>query len=62
MMEEKFNYTAAMAELEKIAERVEDASTGIDDIDKYIARTRELVDGCRNYLRTARENLDSLKN
>lgn len=61
-MEEKFNYADAVAELEKIAERVEDASTGIDDIDKHIARTRELVEGCRNYLRSARENLDTLKN
>jgi exodeoxyribonuclease VII small subunit len=62
MEENKFDYAKAMAELEEIAQRVEDASTGLEDIDKYIVRTKELVEGCRNYLRTARERIDVLKN
>ena len=37
---EKFDYTKAMAELESIAARIEDPSTGLEDIDKYIARSR----------------------
>lgn len=40
---EEFNYAEAIAELEKIAAEVENPSTGIDDIDKYIRRSDELV-------------------
>ena len=56
----KFDYAAAMAELEKIAATVEDPAVGIDDIDRYIKRSKELVDACRAYLRTARERLEQL--
>lgn len=56
----KFDYAAALKELEKIAVKVEDPSTGIDDIDKCIRRSDELIAGCREYLRTAREKLDTL--
>lgn len=57
---EKFDYAAALKELEKIAVKVEDPSTGIDDIDKCIRRSDELIAGCREYLRTARKKLDTL--
>ena len=57
---EKFNYAKAMAELESIAARVEDPATGLDDIDRYIKRSEELIDSCRNYLRTAREKIETL--
>ena len=55
---EEFNYAEAIAELEKIAAEVENPSTGIDDIDKYIRRSDELVAKCRAYLRAARSNID----
>ncbi|MBO7509803.1 MAG: exodeoxyribonuclease VII small subunit [Bacteroidales bacterium] len=54
---ETFDYARAVAELEEIAARVEDASTSIDDIDRYIKRTKELVEACRQYLRSNREAL-----
>ena len=57
---EKFDYAKAMAELEDIAARVEDPATGLDDIDKYIKRSEELLAGCRKYLRTAREKIEAL--
>lgn len=57
---EEFNYAEAIAELEKIAAEVENPSTGIDDIDKYIRRSDELVAKCRAYLRTARSNIDHI--
>ena len=56
-MNEKFDYTKAIAELEAIAAKVEDPSTGIGDIDKYMKRSQELVEACRAYLRGARETL-----
>ena len=57
---ENFDYTKAIEELEAIAAKVEDPQTGIDDIDKYIRRSEELVEACRAYLRGARERLTSL--
>ena len=58
---EVFDYGKAVAELEEIAAKVEDASTSIDDIDRYIKRTKELVEACRRYLRSNRETLTALE-
>jgi len=60
-MTDKFDYTKAIEELEAIAAKVEDPKTGIDDIDRYIGRSEELVAACREYLRGAREKLDMIK-
>lgn len=57
---EKFDYAEAVAELERIAAKVEDPKTGIDDIDKYIKRSSELITSCRAYLRGVREKVDEL--
>lgn len=62
LMKEKFDYTKALEELEAIASKVEDPKTGIDDIDRCIKRTDELVEACRAYLRGARERLESMDN
>ena len=59
-MKEKFEYTKAIEELEAIAAKVEDPKTGIDDIDKYIKRSQELIEACRAYLRGAREKLENI--
>ena len=53
----EFDYTKAIEELEAIAVKVEDPSTGIGDIDKYMKRSQELIEACRAYLRGAREGL-----
>ena len=55
---EKIDYTKAVEELEAIAAKVEDPQTGIDDIDKYIKRSQELIEACRAYLRGAREKVN----
>ena len=55
---EKFDYNKAVEELESIAAKVEDPQTGIDDIDKYIRRSKELIGACMAYLRGAREKLE----
>jgi len=59
-MEDKFNYAQAIAELEKIAAKVEDPATGLEDIDKYIARSEQLLKACRDYLRGTKEKLEKL--
>jgi hypothetical protein len=58
-MEERFDYVKAVEELESIAAKVEDPNTGIGDIDRYMKRSKELVEACRAYLRGARESLDA---
>lgn len=60
MIMKEFDYTKAMAELEKIALKVEDPRTGVEDIEKYMKRSQELMEACRNYLRGAREKLDAM--
>ena len=59
-MSEVFDYNEAVAELEKIAARVEDPATGLDEIDRCIKRSDELIGRCREYLRTARQKTDNL--
>lgn len=57
---DKFNYKKAVDELEKIAVKVEDPSTGLDDIDKYVRRSSELIASCRAYLRTVRDKVENI--
>jgi exonuclease VII small subunit len=59
IMEEKFEYAKAIEELEAMASKVEDPQTGIDDIDRYMKRSQELMEACRAYLRGAREKLEN---
>ena len=54
-MSKGFDYKNAMEELEAIAAKVEDPQTGIEEIDKYIKRSQELIAQCRDYLRGARD-------
>lgn len=60
-MTEKFDYAKAVEELEAIAAKVEDPKTGIEDIDRYIKRSGELISACRAYLRGAREKVESME-
>ena len=57
MKMEKFDYTKAIEELETIVVKVEDPTTGIGDIDKYLKRSAELIAACREYLRGVREGI-----
>lgn len=56
-MDKEFDYQGAVAELEKIAERVADPASGLDVIEKDIKRSAELLKACREYLRGARERM-----
>ena len=60
VMEQEFDYSKAIEELEAIAAKVEDPKTGIDDIDKYIKRSEELISACRDYLRGVREKVEGM--
>ncbi len=56
---EKFDYRKALERLEKIAAKVEDPATALDDIDALLKESDELIGACRAYLRSTRENLES---
>lgn len=56
---EDFDYMKAIASLEEIARKVEDPSTGLGDIDRYVKQSEELISKCRAYLRTVREKVDT---
>lgn len=55
-----FNYLDAVKRLEELALKVEDPSTGLDEIDKCIKESDSLVSECRAYLRTAREKAEGI--
>lgn len=57
---EGFDYDRAVAELEQIALKVEDPSTGLGEIDRCIRRSDELIAQCRAYLRGIREKTEEL--
>lgn len=59
IMKEEFDYKKAVEELEAIVAKVEDPQTGVGDIDRYMKRSKELLDSCRSYLRGQRDLLDS---
>lgn len=60
MEEEKFDYAKAVAELERIAAKVEDPATKLDDIDALVSRSNTLLKACRDYLRGVKDKIDSL--
>ncbi|MGM9785492.1 MAG: exodeoxyribonuclease VII small subunit [Candidatus Cryptobacteroides sp.] len=58
--QEKFDYAAAVAELEAIAARVEDPKTPVEDMEAMIRRSVDLIAACRAYLRGAREKVEQM--
>lgn len=60
-MKPKFDYAAALAELEQIASKVENPETKLDEIDALVTRSKELLKGCREYLKGVKDKIDSLE-
>ena len=57
-MNEEFDYKKAIEELETIASKVEDPQTGVGDMDRYMKRSKDLLEACRSYLRGQRDILE----
>lgn len=53
-------YYTALSELEQIESKVSDPSTPLKDVDALLKRSAELIAGCRTFLRTVRESVESL--
>lgn len=60
-MKSQFDYAAAVAELEQIALKVENPETRLDDIDALVSRSKELLKGCREYLKGVKDKIDALE-
>ena len=58
-MDKKCDYNKALQRLEKIAALVEDPATPLDDIASLVKESRSLIDGCRKYLRSVRESIET---
>ena len=59
-MTNQFDYAKAIAELEAIAQKVENPETKLDDIDALVGRSKQLLKQCREYLRSVKDKIDSL--
>ena len=57
---QEFDYYESVAELERIALKVEDPATALEDIEALIKRSDSLIAACRDYLRTMREKTEQL--
>jgi hypothetical protein len=60
MAKDKFDYAKAIAELEDIAAKVENPKTPLDDIGGLVKRSKEIMEKCRKYLRTIREEIEDM--
>ena len=57
---QEFDYYESVAELERIALKVEDPSTALEDIEALIRRSDSLIAAGRDYSRTMRETTEQL--
>lgn len=57
---EKFDYIGALDRLEELAVRVEDPSTGLEEIEQCIKESASIVEECRKYLRGCRDRASQL--
>ena len=57
---QEFDYYESVAELERIALKVENPSTALEDIEALIKRSDSLIAACRDSLRTMREKTEQL--
>ncbi len=59
MDKKKFDYSEAVASLEKIAAKVEDPSTKFEEIGPLVRESAELIAACRAYLRGVRDEINA---
>lgn len=59
-MENKYTYTDAFAELEKIVQEIETGNTNIDALSEKIKRASLLIQICRSQLTSTEEEVNLL--
>lgn len=55
---DKFDYSKAVEELEQLAQKIEDPSTGIEAADEMVRQSRKLIELCRDFLRSVRDAVE----
>lgn len=51
----EFDYNAAVADIEKLVQQMENPETGVEQAEKMSVKARELLEKCRAYLREERQ-------
>lgn len=54
-------YEAAMVELQKILDNLQDGKTGLDSLTTQLARAKELTDYCKARLRDVEKDVEAFK-
>ena len=57
----ELTYEAALAELQKILDNLQDGKTGLDSLTQQLARAKELTDYCKGRLRDVEKDVELFK-
>jgi exodeoxyribonuclease VII small subunit len=60
MAKKEFSFTAAVAEIEKILQKIESGDLDVDKLAVEVKRASELIRQCQKKLRTTEEEINSI--
>jgi exodeoxyribonuclease VII small subunit len=61
-MKKELTYSAALEELKRITEEMEQGLVGVDDLSAKVARSAELIDFCKKKLYETDQKVQSILN
>jgi exodeoxyribonuclease VII small subunit len=60
MAKQKFNYSKSLKEIEEIVKQIESGELDVDKLADKVKKATELIEQCREKLRTTEEDLDRI--
>jgi exodeoxyribonuclease VII small subunit len=60
MAKTKISYEKSLAEIQQILARIANQEIGIDDLEKEVKKARELLEACREKLRSTEKEINGL--
>ncbi|NJN25511.1 MAG: exodeoxyribonuclease VII small subunit [Cyclobacteriaceae bacterium] len=60
MAKEKFNYSKALEEIERIVSQIENGEVDIDELSEMVKRAATLIRQCKGKLKETNQELDSI--
>ncbi len=60
MTTKKFNYKEALAEIEKIVQKIENEDVDVDELSSLVKKAAELIKQCKTKLRDTGDELDEI--
>jgi len=60
MTKEKISYDAAVGEIEKILEKIEEGDLGVDELAEKVTRVTHLLKICRDRLHATEEQINKI--